>query len=217
MKKAVKVIKKIVDVFCWILVAVIALTMILAVGARMKGDSPSLFGYSVYRVSSASMEPQLMVGDVILGKAVTDPKTIEVGDIVTYEGKDDLAGMLITHEVIIPPTEEDGRLMLQTKGIANDDPDAPIEADTVVSVMVCEVSFLIPFYNFFFSPWGLLTIVGLIIVVFIDELILLVKTLMGYSEEQESINDIIDRLQAEKRAEGSESEKKTDKDSSSDN
>lgn len=199
MKKALKIGKKIFDVLCWVIIAVLVITVAVSVISRFKGSNPSVFGYSVYRVSSGSMEPELKIGDVILGKAVDDPMDIKVGDVVTYKGSGELSGMLITHKVIVAPEEIDGEIMLQTKGIANEIADSPINADRVVSVVICEVEFLEYFYNFFFSPWGLLTIIALIILVFIDEVIAIIRNLTGndVKHEKKDINDIIGRIKSE--------------------
>ena len=191
MKKAFKVVKIIVDVLCWILIALLAVAMIMTLNARFTGSEPSIFGYSIYRVSSPSMEPELNVGDVILSKNIDDPMTLKVGDVVTYRGRGDMSGKLITHKIIVAPTEEDGKIMLQTQGVANNTPDDPIEAQRLVSVMITKLGFMNVFYDVFYSPWGLLIIIGLILIIFIDELIV----------EGDDINEIIDRLQREKAEE----------------
>lgn len=204
MKSKVKSIFKIIrSVICWLCIAVLVIAVVVMLTAKIKGTQPSLFGYSVYRVSSGSMEPELSVGDIILAKAVGDPMTLKVGDVVTYKGSGELSGKLITHKIIVAPQEEDGEIMLQTKGIANEIADSPINADRVVSVMICEIEFLEYFYNYFFSPWGLLTIIALIIIVFIDELIVLVKTVTGNEKkpEQKSIDEIISRIKTEESPE----------------
>lgn len=199
MKKALKIGKKIFDVLCWVVIAVLVISVIISVVSRFMGTNPSLFGYSVFRVSSGSMSPELEVGDVILGKSVDDPMNIKVGDIVTYKGSGELSGKFITHKVIVAPEEVDGEIMLQTKGVANEIADSPINADRVVSVVISELKFLESFYNFFFSPWGLLAIIALIIIVFIDEVIVIIKNLTGndVKREKKDINDIIGRIKNE--------------------
>jgi len=199
MKKALKIGKKFFDVLCWVVIAVLVISVIISVVSRFMGTNPSLFGYSVFRVSSGSMSPELEVGDVILGKSVDDPMNIKVGDIVTYKGSGELSGKLITHKVIVAPEEVDGEIMLQTKGVANEIADSPINADRVVSVVISELKFLESFYNFFFSPWGLLAIIALIIIVFIDEVIVIIKNLTGndVKREKKDINDIIGRIKNE--------------------
>ncbi len=199
MKKVLKIGKKVFDILCWIVIALLVISVAVSVISRFRGTNPTVFGYSVYRVSSGSMKPELEVGDVILGKSVTDPMNIKVGDVVTYKGSGELSGMLITHKVIVAPEEVDGVIMLQTKGVANEIADAPISADRVVSVVICQIEILETFYNFFFSPWGLLTIIALIIIVFIDEVISVIKNITGNGTkgEKKDINDIIGRIKSE--------------------
>lgn len=190
------------NIICWMLVVILAFTMVVFFIARINGSTPSVFGYSIYRVSSGSMEPELMVGDVILDKTVDNPEDLKVGDVITFRS-DDYGDMLITHKIIKAPYEENGKLMLQTKGIANEVEDKPISADNVKGIMVCKVDYLDTVYNIFLSPWGLLIIVGLIILIFIDELIVFIKSFTGTksAKEGEDINEIIDRLQREKAEE----------------
>lgn len=196
-RKAVNVIK---NVICWSLVVILVFTVIIFLTSRIKGEAPSVFGYTVLRVSSGSMEPELEIGDVILDKAVDNPEKLKVGDVVTY--KSDELGLLVTHKVIKAPYKKNGTLMLQTQGVANDVADAPIRADSVKGVMVSKIQFLDAVYNVFLSPWGLLILIGLIILIFIDEIIAIVKILTRNdksAKDAENINDIIDRIQAEKK------------------
>ncbi len=207
MKKVLAVFKKIADVFCWLILGILIVVVVVAFVFHMKGDIPNLFGYSICRVSSPSMEPELMVGDVILGKEVEDKTAIRVGDVITFKGSGEYAGMFITHKVIVAPEKEDGKLMLQTQGVANDTPDAPIDAETVKSVVVTTLPIMRGFYNYFFSPWGLVTIIALIAFAFIDELILMVKTIAGYDKKvkETDINDIIGKIKSESDTEESSS------------
>lgn len=190
------------NIICWMLIVILVFTMVVFIIARINGGTPSLFGYSIYRVSSGSMEPELMVGDVILDKTVDNPEDLKVGDVITFRS-DDYGDMLITHKIIKAPYEENGKLMLQTKGIANEVEDKPIRADSVKGIMICKVDYLDTVYNIFLSPWGLLIVIGLIILVFIDELIVFIKSLTDTksAKEGEDINEIIDRLQREKAEE----------------
>lgn len=202
MKKVIGTLKKIADIFCWIVLGTLVVVVLVAFVFHMKDDIPNLFGYSICRVSSPSMEPELMVGDVILGKEVDDASEIEVGDVITFRGSGEYAGMFITHKVIVAPEMQEGRLMLQTQGVANDIPDVPIDAETVKSVVICKIPVMRAFYNYFFSPWGLITIIALIIFAFFDELILVVKNLAGEDKKMRNtdINDIIGRIKASEEA-----------------
>lgn len=201
--KILRVLNIIKNVICWALVVCLVSMVIIFLMARTSGETPSIFGYSILRVSSGSMKPQLKVGDIILDKTVDDPQTIKKGDIVTYKGIGNLSGKLVTHKVIKAPYYEDGTLMIQTYGIANEIADVPVKASAVVGIMICKIPFLDILYNVFLSPWGLIILIALIILIFFDEIIAIIKILTGTvePEEREDINEIIDRLQKEKALE----------------
>lgn len=221
--KIFRTINLIKNIICWILVVILVFTMVVFFTARINGSTPSVFGYSIFRVSSGSMEPELKVGDIILDKVVENPEDLKVGDVITFKSND-YGDLLVTHKVIKAPYEENGKLMLQTKGVANDIEDNPISTDDVKGIMVCKVDYLDTVYNVFLSPWGLLILITLIVIIFFDELITIVKILTNNdksAKDADDINEIIDRLQAEKlkeqaekvKAQSEKAEEKSKKDS----
>ena len=221
--KVFRIIKLIKNIICWTLIVVLVFTLVVFFMSRINGSTPSVFGYSIFRVSSGSMEPELMVGDIILDKTVDNPGDLKVGDVITFKNND-YGDMLVTHKVIKAPYEENGKLMLQTKGIANEVEDKPICVDNVKGIMICKVDYLDTVYNVFLSPWGLLILIALIVIIFFDEIITIVKILTNNDKsvkDADDINEIIDRLQAEKLKEQAEkvkeqaekSEEKSKKDS----
>ncbi len=90
---------------------------------------PSFFGYRVVHVVSASMEPTIMTGDFVLVET-TDPKEVEVGDIVTYRTLTD-SGKLTNYNVIhrVVAISEDGEYIF--KGDNNDSEDPPVQAEQI--------------------------------------------------------------------------------------
>lgn len=221
--KVFRIIKLIKNIICWTLIVVLVFTLVVFFMSRINGSTPSVFGYSIFRVSSGSMEPELMVGDIILDKTVDNPEDLKVGDVITFKSSD-YGDMLVTHKIIKAPYEENGKLMLQTKGIANEVEDKPICVDNVKGIMICKVDYLDTVYNVFLSPWGLLILIALIVIIFFDEIITIVKILTNNDKsvkDADDINEIIDRLQAEKLKEQAEkvkeqsekSEEKSKKDS----
>ena len=204
--KVFRIINLIKNIICWTLIAVLVFTLVVFFMSRINGSTPSVFGYSIFRVSSGSMEPELKVGDIILDKVVENPEALKVGDVITFKS-DDYGDMLVTHKVIRAPYEENGKLMLQTKGVANEIADNPIRIDEVKGIMICKVDYLDTVYNVFLSPWGLLILIALIVIIFFDEIITIVKILTNNDKsvkDADNINEIIDRLQAEKLKEQAE-------------
>ena len=204
--KVFRIIKLIKNIICWTLIVVLVFALVIFFMSRINGNTPSVFGYSIFRVSSGSMEPELMVGDIILDKEIDNPEDLKVGDVITFISSD-YGDRLVTHKIIKAPYEENGKLMLQTKGIANEVEDKPISADNVKGIMICKVDYLDTVYNIFLSPWGLLILIALIIIIFFDEIITIVKILTNNDnsvKDADDIHEIIDRLQAEKLKEQAE-------------
>ena len=204
-----KIARLIKNIICWILIAVLAITLLIFLTTRIQGNTPTVFGYTIFRITTGSMEPELMVGDVILDKVVDDETEISVGDIITFEGGSQFEGKLVTHKVIKAPyTDSNGDIMLQTHGIANEIDDTPISISQVRAKMLCKIPYIDTLYNLFLTPSGLLILILLIILVFIDEIVNIIKVLSGRDDTRiQDINEIIDRIQSESQAKDDENDK----------
>ena len=180
-----------------LLVFAISATMI----AKITGGTPKIFGHSLYRVSTGSMEPTLKVGDIILVKECEDWDLLE-GDIITFNGKKgSLEGKIVTHRIVKAPYKEGEEKFLVTKGDANSISDDPISVGDVVGKMVSKIDFLRTIYDIFITPWGLLIMIALILLAFSNEIVIFVRALLGYEFEgkkkKDSVEDIIARYQTE--------------------
>lgn len=197
--KTYRVIKGAINVICWIVIAALAVFMITFLVSRINGGTPSVFGYTFHRISSGSMEPELKVDDVILDYEVKNINELKIGDIITFQGGKQFDNHLVTHRVVRAPYTDGGQLWLQTKGDANNATDDPIMAETVKSKFVSKVSFLTGLYSFFLSPWGLITFISVLLIIFFDEIINIVRIISGHydDEDDESISEIIERIKRE--------------------
>lgn len=168
--KAKSLFKRILNIFLTVIFIILIAVIVLTLVARFTGNTPSLGGYMLYRVSSGSMEPDLKIGDVILSKEVTDITTLKEGDIVTYTAiSGEVAGRPVTHQIVKAPYSENGTYYIVTKGTANPVEDSPITENQLVGVMICKIPFISELYNFFLTPWGLITAILLIILAFSGE------------------------------------------------
>lgn len=95
-----------------IVVVLVVFALLLAV--------PRFIGVDTYVVVSGSMEPVHKTGSLIYTTKNVDPAEIEVGDVITFQMS---ATTRATHRVVAI-VEENGVPMFQTKGDANDAPDA---------------------------------------------------------------------------------------------
>ncbi len=84
-----------------------------------KNRVPVLFGYGVFTVTSGSMSPELVEGDVIVVKSVA-ADTLSIGDIITFYSTDpSIYGQPNTHRITAVGTDM-GEYVFTTKGDAND-------------------------------------------------------------------------------------------------
>lgn len=93
-----------------ILVVIVLVLAVLIAGVRVVGITP-------FKVLTGSMEPNYPVGSMIYIMNNTDPETLKVGDIITFNFNNSYA----THRIvdIRESVEFPGTLEFQTKGDAN--------------------------------------------------------------------------------------------------
>lgn len=179
-------IRKVINVFASIVLTVAVAVVVFVFIARLTGNVPSLFGYSVFRVRSDSMTPTLLVNDVILDKKVK-PQDIHNGDIISYKClSGDMAGQTITHRVVEEPKVRGGIYYYHTKGDKEGAVmDAEIEYSQVEGIFVCKLPLLDKLYTFFLSPYGLITFIFVILVLFGYEMISLIVSYRSLDEHDD--------------------------------
>jgi len=152
-------IKHIFSIICIVILVIAVLSIIVQ---KLSGSLPTILGHHIMYVVTGSMEPEIHVNDAILVKNV-DGKNVKEGDVVCYYSEnDDTKGMIISHQVIKAPYEENGQWYIQTKGIANMEADEPVKVENVVGVMVYKFFTLGFMYRFFKTVPGLIVILMLI-------------------------------------------------------
>ena len=111
-------IKKIKKVFFYIIntlsVIIIALAVIvlLIVVLTKSGEAPNVFGYSVFRVLTGSMEPAIETDSLILVRRIA-PSELKKDDIISFYSQDPSHGGAVnTHRVV--SVEQDGELWYYT-------------------------------------------------------------------------------------------------------
>lgn len=104
-----------------------ALCLLTAVGLWAGG-----FGYSLFRVTSGSMQSEIPKGSLVVTKRI-DPRRIITGDNITYRRED---GSTVTHKVIAI-SGSGGAPEFQTQGTDNAAADpTPVKSEHVVGLVV---------------------------------------------------------------------------------
>lgn len=122
----------------------------------LKKETPEIFGYSQYIVTSGSMEPKFSVGDLVL---VKKQDRYQLGDIVTFR---DSGGALVTHRIT---GSVSGQFI--TKGDANNTEDAELlSPESIVGKLQLVLPGAGEAVVFLRSPLGLLILlaVGILLI-----------------------------------------------------
>ncbi len=197
--------KRLFSILGTILLVVLLAVVVLMFNARISGDVPSVFGYQVFRVSSGSMEPELMIGDVIIVKQA-EPEDIQKGDIVTYRGEvGTFDGKFITHKMIEDPQYINGEYVFRTQGILEGaQPDPEWYEDQLIGEYVCTVPYIDALYSFFVTPYGLIVFVLIIMALFGYELIALIVSYKSLDEIDDDNNNSEDEQDERDRSDYSD-------------
>ncbi len=161
----------------------------------------SVFGCSVFRVVTDSMEPEIPVGALIISKETAIEK-IEVGDVICFRSLESyMNNSIVTHRVV-GITEQHGEIALMTRGDSNNSVDAfYVTRYNLVGKVIFntkENSFITDAYSVLTSGIGFFTLIVIpviVITVYIlhEYLVKIKKELQQMKEElqkqQNSSND----------------------------
>ena len=190
-------------------VAAIALILVsvfvlLSVVLTPAGQVPQVLGYSVFRVMTGSMEPEIREDSLLLVKK-TPPEDIAPGDVISFFSPDPmLEGAVNTHRVV-RIEKENGRTQFITKGDANVIEDTyPVDASALVGRVV-------------FKSYGLGKAVSLLsnplvfgIIILLPLLVILLMNLyravriaadIAKKEEEEAVRKALEEIKAKQNAE----------------
>lgn len=144
-----------VSVLLWAVLALSLLLVVFSVLSHLKNNKGVGFlGLSLYQIVSGSMEPELKVGDVLLGKSV-DYKDLRVGqNLIFYDQSRDI---VIAHKII--ELSED---FVTTHGIANPDgANETVLESNILAVQVFKIPGLGNVLNFLRTPAGFFLVIFL--------------------------------------------------------
>lgn len=180
-------IKKILNVISTVIFVLILILTAVMFLARARGEAPKLFGYRFLRVVTDSMEPEIMVGDVVICKEA-EPHTLKRGDTITYRSQaPGTAGRLITHKIVEDPVLlNDGSYRFQTQGIKPGAiPDKPISQDQVVGLVTGKSGIITAVYGLFSTKAGLLIFLLPVLLIIGSEVKTIIRTLKGSDKDAE--------------------------------
>ena len=190
-----------------ILIILASLAALLTVVMAKPGQAPDFFGYSLFRVMTGSMEPTISTDSLIVVKR-TDPRELSVGDVITFYSRDpSLLGEPNTHRII--RIEEDaGRMLIYTKGDANNIEDHyhTREEDVIGKVVFTSLK-LGRFVKLISNPLIFIPLIviplAIMLVRSIFDSVTAAKTL-AKAEEEAAVREALAQLREKRRAQAAE-------------
>ena len=182
----------------------VSVFVLLSVVLTPAGQVPQVLGYSVFRVMTGSMEPEIREDSLLVVKK-TPSEDIVPGDVISFFSPDPmLEGAVNTHRVV-RVEKENGRIQFITKGDANVIEDTyPVDASALVGRAV-------------FKSYGLGKAVSLLsnplvfgIIILLPLLIILLMNLyravriaadIAKKEEEEAVRKALEEIKAKQNAE----------------
>ena len=142
-QKTKKIIDKVFSITWWVALGALFVLCFGIVRAKVKGEVPQVFGYSVVKVISPSMGEDIPVGTYVLIKKV-DPKDVKMGQIICFYSDDPaIKGSPNLHRVAAEPIKDGDKYEYVTKGDANATQDSvTAKSDKLIGKYVDNIDWL---------------------------------------------------------------------------
>lgn len=182
----------------------VSLFVLLSVVLTPAGQVPQVLGYSVFRVMTGSMEPEIPENAFLLVKK-TAPKDIRPGDVISFVSPDPaLEGAVNTHRVT-RVAKQNGKRLFYTKGDANFIEDAYPVAESMLVGRVVYASYLLGMaVRLLSSPlvFGAIILLPLLIIL-LTNLYRAVRIAadIAKKEEEEAVRQALEAIIAKQNAE----------------
>ena len=146
------------NVFGWTLVALAIAMMIFTVISVSVCDQNNrdIFGFKAFIVTSDSMKAtDFAAGDIVFCRKV-DPKTLETGDIISFQSQDPASyGQVVTHKIREIKTMSKDDLWFVTYGTTTGvDDEYPVLSTFILGKYEGRIPFVGRFFNFLRTPLG---------------------------------------------------------------
>lgn len=182
----------------------VSIFVLLAVVLTPSGQVPQVMGFSVLRVLTGSMKPEIPEDSMLLIQK-TEPASLQVGDVISFFSPDpSLNGALNTHR-IVGIQKVDGSLQFTTKGDANMIEDQyPVDESRVVGKVIFVSTRFGKLLRLISNPlvFGLAVLVPLVLIL-VGNLVSALKSAARLAKEEEAaaVRQALEELKAKQNTE----------------
>lgn len=185
----------------------VSVFVLLSVVLTPAGQVPQVLGYSVFRVMTGSMEPEIRE-DSLLVVQKTPPEDIAPGDVISFFSPDPmLEGAVNTHRVV-RVEKENGRIQFITKGDANVIEDTyPVDASALVGKAVFKSYWLGKAVSLLANPlvFGIIILLPLVIILVMNLCrAVRIAADIAKKEEEEAVRKALEEIKSKQDAEHKE-------------
>ena len=185
----------------------VSVFVLLSVVLTPAGQVPQVLGYSVFRVMTGSMEPEIREDSLLVVKK-TPPEDIVPGDVISFFSPDPmLEGAVNTHRVV-RIEKENGRTQFITKGDANVIEDTyPTDASALVGRVVFQSYGLGKAVSLLSNPlvFGIIILLPLLVILLMNLYrAVRIAADMAKKEEEEAVRKALEEIKAKQDAEHKE-------------
>lgn len=185
----------------------VSVFVLLSVVLTPAGQVPQVLGYSVFRVMTGSMEPEIRENSLLLVQK-TPPEDIVPGDVISFFSPDPmLEGAVNTHRVV-RVEKENGRIQFITKGDANVIEDTyPVDASALVGKAVFKSYWLGKTVSLLANPlvFGIIILLPLLIILLMNLYrAVRIAADIAKKEEEEAVRKALEEIKAKRDAEHKE-------------
>ena len=190
-----------------IVLILVSVFVLLSVVLTPAGQVPQVLGYSVFRVMTGSMEPEIRE-DSLLVVQKTPPEDIAPGDVISFFSPDPmLEGAVNTHRVV-RIEKENGRTQFITKGDANVIEDTyPTDASALVGRVVFQSYGLGKTVSLLSNPlvFGIIILLPLLVILLMNLYrAVRIAADIAKKEEEEAVRKALEEIKAKQDAEHKE-------------
>ena len=181
----------------------VSVFVLLSVVLTPAGQVPQVLGYSVFRVMTGSMEPEIRSDSLLVVKKIP-PEEIAPGDVISFFSPDPmLEGAVNTHRVV-RIEKENGRTQFITKGDANVIEDTyPVDASALVGKAVFKSYWLGKTVSLLSNPLVFGTIILLpLAIILVMNLCRAVRIAadIAKKEEEEAVRKALEEIKAKQNS-----------------
>lgn len=141
-------------------------------------------GFEAKIVQSGSMEPAILTGSLVIVQA---SDSYAINDVVTFQSRS--SDIPTTHRLIGDELQE-GELRYETKGDANEDPDATfLRPEQIIGKVILSVPYLGYLLDFARQPLGFFLLIGIpVLLIAWEEVGVIVKEMRKKRPEEAETN-----------------------------